>query len=145
MWLCMKWHGAWLYGVHRNCAERAAVSCSTSHASAVDIKKEEEKKTHYKKLVTHVDRRIAKNSTIWAISINQSKTKLCVNSVTQTLHCLTFSVLWKQHSLGKNYDCSHCFGWRDCHRIFNFTKAHRQPLSNPTVCLKVITVSVICV
>ena len=35
MWLCMKWHGAWLYGVHRTCAEMAAVSCATSHASAV--------------------------------------------------------------------------------------------------------------
>ena len=21
MWLCMKWHGAWLYGVHRTCTE----------------------------------------------------------------------------------------------------------------------------
>ena len=35
MWLCMKWHGAWLYCVHRTCAETAAVSCGTSHASAV--------------------------------------------------------------------------------------------------------------
>ena len=35
MWLCMKWHGAWLYGVHRTCAETAAVSCGTSRASAV--------------------------------------------------------------------------------------------------------------
>ena len=35
MWLCMKWHGAWLYAVHRTCAETAAVSCGTSHASAV--------------------------------------------------------------------------------------------------------------
>ena len=35
MWLCMKWHGAWLYGVHRTCAETAAVSCGTSHVSAV--------------------------------------------------------------------------------------------------------------
>ena len=26
---------AWLYGVHRTCAETAAVSCGTSHASAV--------------------------------------------------------------------------------------------------------------
>ena len=34
MWLCMKWHGAWLYGVHRTCAEPAAVSCGTSHVSA---------------------------------------------------------------------------------------------------------------
>ena len=35
MWLCMKWHAAWLYGVHRTCAETAAVSCGTSHTSAV--------------------------------------------------------------------------------------------------------------
>ena len=35
MWLCMKWHGAWLYGVHRTCAEMAAVSYGTSHANAV--------------------------------------------------------------------------------------------------------------
>jgi len=35
MWLCLKWHGAWLYAVHRTCAETAAVSCGTSHASAV--------------------------------------------------------------------------------------------------------------
>ena len=35
MWLCTKWHGAWLYGVHRTCAETAAVSCGTSHASTV--------------------------------------------------------------------------------------------------------------
>ena len=35
MWLYMKWHGAWLYGVHRTCTETAAVSCGTSHASAV--------------------------------------------------------------------------------------------------------------
>ena len=35
MRLCMKWHGAWLYGVYRTCAETAAVSCGTSHASAV--------------------------------------------------------------------------------------------------------------
>ena len=35
MWLCMKWHSAWLYGVLRTCAETAAVSCGPSHASAV--------------------------------------------------------------------------------------------------------------
>ena len=35
MRLCMKWHGVWLHGVHRTCAEMAAVSCGTSHASAV--------------------------------------------------------------------------------------------------------------
>ena len=38
MWLCMKRHGAWLYGVHRTCAETAAVSCGTSHASAVPLR-----------------------------------------------------------------------------------------------------------
>ena len=37
MWLCMKWHGAWLYGVHRISADTAAVSCGTSHANAVSI------------------------------------------------------------------------------------------------------------
>ena len=38
MWLCMKWHGAWLYGVHRTHRDwlsLAAASCGTSHASAV--------------------------------------------------------------------------------------------------------------
>ena len=35
MWLCMKSHGAWLYGVHRTCVETAAVSYGTSHTSAV--------------------------------------------------------------------------------------------------------------
>ena len=34
-WLCMKSHGAWLYGVHRTCAKMAAISCGTSHASTV--------------------------------------------------------------------------------------------------------------
>ena len=34
MWLCMKWHGAWLHGVHRTCTETAAASCGTSHAGA---------------------------------------------------------------------------------------------------------------
>ena len=35
MWLCMNWHGAWLYGVHWTSYETAAVSCETSRASAV--------------------------------------------------------------------------------------------------------------
>ena len=35
IWLCMKWHGAWLHGVHRTCTKTAAVSCGTSHASTV--------------------------------------------------------------------------------------------------------------
>ena len=34
MWLCMKRHiCAWLYGVHRTCAETAAVSRGTSHVT----------------------------------------------------------------------------------------------------------------
>ena len=50
MWLCMKWHGTWLYGVHRTCAETAAVSCGTSHASAVStpLRWIFKKKTRYK-------------------------------------------------------------------------------------------------
>ena len=46
----MKWHGAWLYGVHRTCAETAAVSCGTSHASAVStpLRWIFHKKTRYK-------------------------------------------------------------------------------------------------
>ena len=32
----MKWHGAWLYGVHKTCsAKMTTVSCGTSHASTV--------------------------------------------------------------------------------------------------------------
>ena len=49
VWLCMKWHAACLYGVHITCAETAAVSCGTSHASAVSTP------LRYKKLVTHVE------------------------------------------------------------------------------------------
>ena len=55
----MKWHGAWLYGVHRGCAEMATVSCGTSNASAVSTPLrwifEGEKKREKKKLVTHIE------------------------------------------------------------------------------------------
>ena len=57
MWLCMKWHSAWLYGVHRTCAETAAVSCGTSHASAVStplrwiFKKQNKKQTNKKRTI----------------------------------------------------------------------------------------------
>ena len=51
-----RWHGAWLYGVHRTCTETAAVSCGTSHASAVStLLRCIYSKTRYKKLVTHVE------------------------------------------------------------------------------------------
>ena len=47
---------AWLYGVHRTCAETAAVSCGTSHASAVKYTTPVDiQETRYKKLVTHVE------------------------------------------------------------------------------------------
>ena len=59
----------WLYGVHRTCAETAAVSCGTSHASAVSTplrwilkqqqqqqqNKKHQNNTRYKKPVTHVE------------------------------------------------------------------------------------------
>ena len=57
MWLCMKWcdtvHGCMVY---TECAETAAVSRGTSHASAVSIYHFcGYSKTRYKKLVTHVE------------------------------------------------------------------------------------------
>ena len=59
MWLCMRWHGAWLYGVHRTRRDwlsQAADSCGTSHASAVSTPHRWIfKKTRYKKLFTHVE------------------------------------------------------------------------------------------
>ena len=66
MWLCMKWHGAWLYGVHRTWAEMAAVSCATSHASAVSaplrwVKKKIKKKNAIKK-TSHSCRTTCKRS-----------------------------------------------------------------------------------
>ena len=54
----MKWHGAWLYGGHRTCAKTAAISCGTSHASAVSTPLQwisVQKRTIKKKLVTHVE------------------------------------------------------------------------------------------
>jgi len=51
-----------LYGVHRTCAETAAVSCGTSHASwhgkyttSVDIKNKQNTNKCAIKLVTHVE------------------------------------------------------------------------------------------
>ena len=57
MWLCMKWHGAWLYGVHRTCTKMAAVSCGTSHVSVVStpLRRIFFFLKRYKKLVTHVE------------------------------------------------------------------------------------------
>ena len=47
MWLCMKWHGAWLYGVHRTCQDWLSGSRFLWHqpcqhckyATSVDIEK----------------------------------------------------------------------------------------------------------
>ena len=56
IWLCMKWHGPWLYGVHKTCAQTAGVSCGTSHASAVSTPlRWIFKNALYKKLFTHVE------------------------------------------------------------------------------------------
>ena len=55
---CMKWHGAWLYGVHRTCAQTASVSWGSCHASTVTVYLHHfggYSKTRYKKLVTHVE------------------------------------------------------------------------------------------
>ena len=52
MWLCMKWHGAWLYGVHRTRRDwisLAADSCGTSHCkytTSVDIQNRTTKTIH---------------------------------------------------------------------------------------------------
>ena len=57
MWLCMKWHGVWLYGVHSTCAKTASVSCGTSHASAVStpLRRIFKKRAIKKKPVTHAE------------------------------------------------------------------------------------------
>ena len=99
MWLCLKWHGAWLYGAHRTCAEIvAAVSCGTSHASAVSTPLRWIFKKRAVKLVTHVEPHAiavsllkrAENSATEAI-INQSQTSDCWGldgSVQSTLRAL---------------------------------------------------------
>ena len=61
MWHCRKWHGAWLYGVHRTCAETAAVSCSTSHVSTVSTSLffGGYSKMHHKKPVTYAESHVS--------------------------------------------------------------------------------------
>ena len=44
MWLCMKWHGAWLYGVHRTCRDGSSFMwhqpCQRcKYTTSVDIQK----------------------------------------------------------------------------------------------------------
>ena len=55
MWLCMKWHGAWLYGVQNlrrdGCSFMWHQPCQRcKYTTSVDIQK-----MHYKKLVTHIE------------------------------------------------------------------------------------------
>ena len=55
MWLCMKWHGAWLYGVHRTSRDGSSFMwhqpCQRcKYTPSVDIQK-----TRCKKLFTHVE------------------------------------------------------------------------------------------
>ena len=54
IWLCMKWHGAWWYGVYRTRRD-GSISCGTSHASAVSTPLRWIFKTRCKKLFTHVE------------------------------------------------------------------------------------------
>ena len=59
MWLCMKWHGAWLYGVHRTRQDGGSFlwhqPCQCcKYTTLVDIKK-----TRYKKLFTHVESHVS--------------------------------------------------------------------------------------
>ena len=56
MWLCMKWHGAWWYGVHRTRWDGSSFlwhqPCQRwKYTTSVDI---QQQKKHYKKLFTHV-------------------------------------------------------------------------------------------
>ena len=60
MWLCMKWHGAWLYGVHRTRRDGSRFlwhqPCQhCKYTTSMDIKKKKKKKKRYKKLFTHVE------------------------------------------------------------------------------------------
>ena len=52
MWLCMKWHGAWLYGVHRMRRDGSSFLWHQpcTYTTLVDIQK-----TRCKKLFTHVE------------------------------------------------------------------------------------------
>ena len=55
MWLCMKWHGAWLYGVHRTRRDGSSFlwhqPCQRcKYTTSVDIQK-----TRYKRLFTHTE------------------------------------------------------------------------------------------
>ena len=59
MWLCMKWHGAWLYGVHRTCWNGSSFMCHQpcqrcKYTTSVNIQKR-----HYKTLVTHVESHVS--------------------------------------------------------------------------------------
>ena len=54
MWLCMKWHGAWLYGVHRTRRDGSRFLWHQPCA-AVSTSLQWIFKTSYKKLFTHVE------------------------------------------------------------------------------------------
>ena len=62
MWLCMKWYGAWLYGVHRMRRDGSSFMwqqpCQRcKYTTLVNIKRQNKRKqtTRYKKLVTHAE------------------------------------------------------------------------------------------
>ena len=72
MWLCMKWHGAWLYGVHRMRQDGSSFlwhqPCQRcKYTTLVDIQK-----THYKKLFTHVYVESHAENREWRIALYKS-------------------------------------------------------------------------
>ena len=81
LWLCMKWHGAWLDGVHRTCAETGTVSCGTSHASAVNpplwwnLKKKKKRASHSCRIACEHMQRVCSR---------ERRTALCKHSISPT-------------------------------------------------------------
>ena len=103
MWLCMKWHGAWLYGVHRTCAETAAVSCSTSHASAVSTPLRWILKKRAIKLVTRVEPHAS------AVSLLKRAENSAIYKQSSINPPSVFLFLWRQHTHDWRWNAPTCF------------------------------------
>ena len=109
MWVCMKWHGAWLYGVHRTCRDGSSFlwhqPCQCcKYTTSVDIQK-----MCYKKLFTHVESRVSAVSLLksrelhYIKAINNNNTEnleqifnnvLTLWLAQQTNHFMWHSSLW---------------------------------------------------
>ena len=55
MWLCMKWHGAWLYGVHRTRRDGSSFLWHQPYQRCKYTTSVNIQKTRYKKIFTHVE------------------------------------------------------------------------------------------